>query len=70
VRRLAVEAEAQLEHLPLALGQQAERPCERLVPHRQAGDLVGQGLRVVLDEVPELGLVVVADRLLERDWGL
>ena len=32
-----------------------------------AGELVGQRHRVVLEEVPELGLVVVADRLLERD---
>src|SRR5581483_11933533 len=42
----------------------------RLVAERERSLLVGQRLGFVLDEVPELRLVVVSDRLLERDRRL
>src|SRR5207248_2172376 len=44
--RLAVQAEAHLEHPALPLTQHLERACERLVPHRQRGPLVWQRFRL------------------------
>ncbi len=64
---LAVQAIAKLEHTPLPLAERGERARQRLVAKDDVCGLVGQRLRVVFEEVAELGLVVVADRLLERD---
>src|SRR5690242_17237380 len=69
-RVLAVEAVAKLEHLPLATREGAEDLPQRLLAHRDLGLLVGQRQILVRDEVAELGLVLVADRLLERDRRL
>src|SRR5207344_702390 len=69
-RLLAVEAVAQLEHAPLSLRESTEDRTQRLALHRRLRELVGQRSALVGEEVPELGLVVVADRLLERDRGL
>ena len=43
---------------------------QRLALERRLGELVRERRRLVGEEVPELGLVVVADRLLERDRDL
>jgi hypothetical protein len=66
-RSLAVQPEAELEDAPFSVAELGERLRERLVAELEAGDLVGQRLGLVLDEVAELGLVVVADGLLERE---
>src|SRR5439155_4177442 len=60
-RCLAVQPEAHLEHAAFALAEHLEGAGERLVPQRQRRLLVGKGLRLGLDEVPELRLLVVAD---------
>src|SRR6185437_13601449 len=66
-RLRAVETEAELDHAPLALGERGERTldvraaeCERRGVERRLGLLV-------LDEVAELGVLLLADRLLETD---
>src|SRR5262245_18299852 len=69
-RLLAVEAVAQLEHTPLALREAAEDRTQRLAPQRRLRLLLGQGRRLVGEEVPELRLLLVAHRLLERDGRL
>src|SRR5215217_1967849 len=69
-RVLAAEAVAQLEHSALAVGEVLQRLAQRLLREdlrcalvRRLGPLVG-------DELAELGLLLVADRLLERDRRL
>ena len=60
------EAVAHLDHLALARRQRVERP-----PHVLAAQVLGRQLerrlrRLVLDEVAQLGVLLLADRLLER----
>src|ERR687884_2275532 len=69
-RVLAVEAVPQLEHAALARREAAEDRAQRLLPHRDLRGLVRKGLGLVGEEVPELRLLLVADRLLERDGRL
>ncbi len=69
-RLLAVEPVAQLEHHPLALRERTEDRPERLALQRRLRELVRERRRLVGEEVTELRLVVVADRLLERDGNL
>src|SRR5918995_4217772 len=69
-RRLAVEAVAELEHLALARREHLEHLLERLLAKRRLGLLLGHRSRVVGEEVAELGLLLVADGLLERDRRL
>src|SRR4051812_49123300 len=66
-RLLAVQAVAQLEHAPLAVAKRAQALRERRRAERRVGDLVGKRRRLVLDELAELGFLLVPDRLLERD---
>src|SRR5436190_12227069 len=68
-RMLAVEAVAQLEDAALAVRERVEDALERLRPHRHLGRFVRQRDVLVGEEVPELRLLLVADRLLERDRG-
>src|SRR5213078_5403908 len=68
--RLAVEAEAQLEDPPLALGQGVERPPHALAAKRLLGLVERIGSLAVREEVAELALVVRADGLIERDRSL
>src|SRR4029077_6128314 len=63
----AVEAVAQLEHLALPRRERAEDRAQRLATHRDLGRLVGKRLGLIGEEVTELRLLLVADRLLERD---
>src|SRR3954470_6470493 len=69
-RMLAVETVAELEDPALAVRQGAEDLLQRLLAHRDLCSLVGKRHVLVGEEVPELGLLLVADRLLEGDRGL
>ncbi len=68
VRRIAVaQAEAQFQHLALALGQAGEHVAELVLEQAVAGH-VGRVLGgLVLDEIAEVGVVAVADGGLQRD---
>src|SRR3954469_12889046 len=66
-RPAAGEAEAHLDDLALALRQRRQRAVDVLLAEVLRRDLERRLGRLVLDEVAELGLVLLADRLLERD---
>src|SRR5205085_1554448 len=69
-RLLALEPEAKLDHLPLTLRERRERVLDVPASQRQ-GRRVERRLRLlILHEVPELRLFLLADRLLERDRKL
>src|SRR5437763_5159931 len=65
-RAFAREPEAQLDHLALAGGQRRQRAAHVLPAQVLRGLLEGRLGRLVLDEVPQLGLLLLADRLLQR----
>src|SRR5206468_11163767 len=65
--RLALEAEAQLEDAPLALGERVERAPDALTPERLLRLVERVGGLTVGEQVAELALVVRADRLVKRD---
>src|SRR5687768_14271755 len=65
-RVLAAEPVAELEHAALAVGQVLERLAERLLGEDLRRPLVRRLGALVGDELAELGLLLVADRLLER----
>src|SRR5205823_8904884 len=67
---LTVEPVAELEHLALTAGERPENLAQCLLAHRDLCFLVRQRQVLVGDEVAELRLVLVADRLLERDGSL
>src|SRR5829696_8595687 len=69
-RVLPAQAVAQLEHPPLAVGEVLQRLAQRLLGEDLGGALVGRLGPLVGDELTELGLLLVADRLLERDRRL
>src|SRR5688572_17131659 len=69
-RVLAAEPVAQLEHAPLAVGEVLQRLAQRLLGEDLGGALVRRLGPLVGDELAELRLLLVADRLLERDRGL
>src|SRR4051812_10258062 len=69
-RVLAAEAVAQLEHAALAVGEVLQRLAQRLLGEDLRSALVGRLGPLVGDELAELGLLLVADRLLERDRRL
>src|SRR5215210_2263876 len=65
-RVLAAEAVAKLEDAPFAVGEVLERLAERLLGE-DLGSAVVRGLGALVgDELAELRLLLVADRLLER----
>src|SRR3954451_2678607 len=66
-RASAGEAEAHLDDLALALRQGRQGAVDVLLAQVLGGDLEGRLSGLVLDEVAELGLLLLADRLLERD---
>src|SRR5688500_13295413 len=68
--RVALEAEAQLEDAPLALGERVERLADALLAERLLGLVERVGCVAVGEQVAELALVVGADALVERDGGL
>src|SRR5580658_7381149 len=67
VGALAGEAEAELDDLALALRQRGQSAAEVLAAQVLGGELEGRFRRLVLDEIAELGVLLLADRLLERD---
>src|SRR3954453_21102605 len=69
-RLLAVQPVTKLEHTTLAVAEHPEALRERLRAEGGVGGLVGERRVLVLDELPELRLFLVADRLLERNRRL
>src|SRR5437764_9833779 len=69
-RVLTVEPVAKLEHTPLAQAQRSEDADQRRLAQFHLRGLVRQRLALVRQEVAELRLLVVADRLLQRDRRL
>src|SRR4051794_26154106 len=69
-RMLTAEPVAELEHAPLAVGEVLQRLAQRLLGEDLGGAFVGRLGPLVGDELAELRLLLVADRLLERDRGL
>jgi hypothetical protein len=67
---LAAQAVAQLEDAALAVGEVLQRLAQRLLREDLGGALVRRLGALVGDELAELGLLLVADRLLERDRRL
>ena len=67
---LAAKAVAKLEHAPLAIGEVLERLAQRLLGEDLGGALVRGLGPLVGDELAELRLLLVADRLLQRDRRL
>jgi hypothetical protein len=67
---LAAQAVAQLEDAALAVGEVLERLAQRLLGEDLGGALVRRLGALVGDELAELRLLLVADRLLERDRRL
>src|SRR3954453_8886097 len=65
-RVLAAEAVAQLQHAALAVGEVLERLAQRFLREDLGGALVRRLGPLVGDELAELGLLLVADGLLER----
>src|SRR4051812_32464463 len=63
---LAAQPVAQLEHATLAVGEVLERLAQRLLGEDLGGAVVRRLGALVGDELAELGLLLVADRLLER----
>src|SRR3954471_15515634 len=63
---LAAEPVAQLEHPTLAVGEVLKRLAQGLLGEDLRGALVRRLGPLVGDELAELGLLLVADRLLER----
>ena len=61
-----VEAEAELEDLALAVVERGEEPVDLLGQERGGGHLEGRLGGAVLDDVAELGVAVLAQRLGER----
>src|SRR5450755_1290681 len=66
-RLLADEAVAQLEHAPLAVAEVLQRVSHGILAEDLHRPLVGRLGPLVGDELAELGLLLVTDRLLERD---
>src|SRR5436190_4717951 len=69
-RVLAVEPVAEDQHLALPHRELVQQLLERLAPERRLGGLVGKRRALVGDEVTELRLLLVPDRLLQRDGRL
>src|SRR3954470_21294127 len=69
-RVLPAQAVAQLEHTALAVGQVLQRLAQGFLGEDLGGALVRRLRALVGDELAELRLLLVADRLLERDRRL
>ena len=63
----AVEPEAELQDLALALVERSEQPGDLLGEQCGGGHLEGRLGRTILDDVTELGVTVLAERLRERE---
>ena len=59
------QAEAQFQHLALALGQGLEHVADLVLQQRDSGHVGGIFRGLVLDEIAEIGVLAVADRRLQ-----
>src|SRR6266508_963667 len=66
----AMEAEAELDYLALALGQRGQRVLDLRASQRDRGHLERRLGQLIFDEVTELRVLLLADRFLERDGKL
>src|SRR6478735_2888992 len=62
-----LEAEAELEHAPLATGQRVEDGLDLLLEQLVRRRFGGSQRPPILDEVAEVGILLLTDRRLERD---
>src|SRR4051812_18311842 len=69
-RMLAAEPVTELEHAALAVGEVLEGLLQRLLGEQLGGPLEGRLGALIGDELAELRLLLVADRLLQRDRRL
>src|SRR6266566_8277658 len=69
-RLRAREPEAELDHLAVAFGQRGQRVLDVFSAEGDRRSVERRLGLLVLNEVAELGLFLLADRLLERDWML
>src|SRR4029079_14171429 len=69
-RRLAEKPVAQLDHLAVALGERAESRLDVLAAERERRRVERRLRLVVGNEVAERGVLLLADRLLQRDGHL
>src|SRR4051812_43897829 len=69
-RVLAAQSVAKLEHAPFAVREVLERLAQRLFGAQVGGALERRLGLLVGDELAELGPLLVAHRLLQRDRGL
>src|SRR4051794_354442 len=69
-RMLAAEPITELEHAALAVGEVLEGLLQRLLGEQLGGALEGGLGALIGDELTELRLLLVADRLLQRDRSL
>src|SRR2546423_13290506 len=69
-RILTVEAVAELQHCSVAAGQRTEDFPQRFLAKRRLRRLVRQLLVLVCEEITELRVLLVADRLFEGDRRL
>src|SRR4051794_12572912 len=67
---LAAEPVTELEHAPLAVGEVLEGLLQRLLGEQLSGALEGGLGSLICDELTELRLLLVANRLLQRDRRL
>src|SRR5216683_2173621 len=65
-----VEPEAQLDHTALPRRERVEHVLHLGVQHGERGGVGRRDCLTVLDEVAEMGVLLLADRGLERDRGL
>ena len=64
-RMTVFETETQADDLALALCEAVQHLCELLLQHREAGSIGRNHGCIVLDEVAELGILLLADGRLE-----
>src|SRR4051794_27072725 len=69
-RMLAAEPVTELEHATLAVGEVLEGLLQRLLGEQLSGALEGGLGSLICDELTELRLLLVANRLLQRDRSL
>ena len=69
-RLRAVEPVPQLDHAALAVGERRQRELDVLAAQRERRRVERRLGLLVRDEVPERGVLLLADRLLERDREL
>jgi len=67
---LAAKSVAELKHAALAVGKVLQRFAQRFLGQHLSGALVRRLGPLVGNELAELGLFLVADRLLKRNWRL